>query len=34
VDPEKVRRDAAEAGLVFRAHETFLRYQYLLVFGK
>ena len=34
VDPEKVKKDAAEAGLVFRRHETFLRYQYLLVFGK
>jgi ubiquinone/menaquinone biosynthesis C-methylase UbiE len=34
LDPEKVRRDAAAAGLTFRAHHTFLRYQYLLVFGK
>lgn len=34
VDPDVVRRDAAAAGLVFRAHETFLRYQYLLVFGR
>jgi len=34
VDPAVVRRHAAEAGLVFRAHDTFLRYQYLLVFGK
>ncbi len=34
VDPEKVRRDAEAAGLIFRAHHTFLRYQYLLVFGK
>jgi predicted methyltransferase len=34
LEPEKVRRDAAAAGLVLRAHHTFLRYQYLLVFGK
>jgi len=34
VDPEKVKRDAAEAGLVFRPPVTLLRYQYLLVFGK
>ena len=34
VDPEKVKKDAADAGLIFRRHETFLRYQYLLVFGK
>ncbi|MCC7008643.1 MAG: class I SAM-dependent methyltransferase [Acidobacteria bacterium] len=34
VDPDVVRRDAAAAGLVFKSHETFLRYQYLLVFGK
>jgi ubiquinone/menaquinone biosynthesis C-methylase UbiE len=34
LDPEKVRRDAEAAGLTFRAHHTFLRYQYLLVFGK
>jgi len=34
VDPEKIKREAAAAGLVFRAHHTFLRYQYLLVFGK
>lgn len=34
VDPEKVRNEAAQAGLEFRAHRTFLRYQYLLVFGK
>lgn len=34
VDPEVVRRDAADAGLVFKSHERFLRYQYVLVFGK
>jgi ubiquinone/menaquinone biosynthesis C-methylase UbiE len=34
VDPDAIRRDAAEAGLVFRAHHTFLRYQYLLIFGR
>jgi ubiquinone/menaquinone biosynthesis C-methylase UbiE len=34
VDPENVRRDAEAAGLRFRTHHTFLRYQYLLVFGK
>ncbi len=34
LDPDKVRRDAEAAGLTFRAHHTFLRYQYLLVFGK
>lgn len=33
-DPDKARRDAEAAGLIFRAHHTFLRYQYLLVFGK
>jgi hypothetical protein len=34
VDAEQIRRDAEEAGLIFRAHHTFLRYQYLLIFGK
>jgi ubiquinone/menaquinone biosynthesis C-methylase UbiE len=34
LDPETVKRDAASAGLVFRRQETFLRYQYFLVFGK
>lgn len=34
LDPEAVKRDAASAGLVLKSHETFLRYQYLLVFGK
>lgn len=34
VDPERVIRDAQAAGLVLRSRETFLRYQYLLVFEK
>lgn len=34
LDPETIKRDAAEAGLKFRRHETFLRYQFLLVFEK
>lgn len=34
IDPDVIRREAEAAGLVFRAHHTFLRYQYLLVFGK
>jgi SAM-dependent methyltransferase len=34
LDPEAIKRDAAEAGLRLRRHETFLRYQYLLVFEK
>ena len=34
LDPERIRRDAIAAGLTFRAHHTFLRYQYLLVFGR
>ena len=34
LDPQVIVRDAATAGLVLRRHETFLRYQYLLVFGK
>jgi len=33
VDPEKVIRDARAAGLELRKRETFLRYQYLLIFG-
>lgn len=32
--PEIVRRDAAQAGLRLLKDETFLRYQYLLIFGK
>jgi predicted methyltransferase len=34
VDPSVIVRDAALAGLKLRSHETFLRYQYLLVFVK
>ena len=34
VEPEKVRKDAEAAGLTFRNHHTFLRYQYLLVFAR
>jgi predicted methyltransferase len=34
IEPEEVIRDAAAAGLELRSQETFLRYQYLLVFGK
>ena len=34
VDPEAVIRDAQEAGLVLRSRETFLKYQYMLVFEK
>jgi ubiquinone/menaquinone biosynthesis C-methylase UbiE len=34
VDPERVIRDAGSAGLRLISHETFLRYQYMLVFGK
>jgi predicted methyltransferase len=34
VDPEVIVRDAQAAGLRLRGHETFLRYQYLLVFVK
>ena len=33
VDAEKVIADAAAAGLELRKRETFLRYQYMLVFG-
>ncbi len=32
VDPEDVIRDAQAAGLVLRSRETFLKYQYMLVF--
>lgn len=31
-DPEGIRRDAARAGLTFVRQESFLRYQYLLIF--
>lgn len=34
VDPEAVIRDAQKAGLVLRSRETFLKYQYMLVFEK
>ncbi len=34
VDPEAVIRDAQQAGLVLRSRETFLKYQYMLVFEK
>lgn len=33
VDPGKVIADAKAAGLELRKHETFLRYQYMLIFG-
>lgn len=34
IDPETVVRDATAAGLVLKSRETFLKYQYFLVFGK
>jgi ubiquinone/menaquinone biosynthesis C-methylase UbiE len=34
VDPERIIRDAQQAGLRLIAREDFLRYQYMLVFGK
>ena len=34
VDPETVIRDAKAAGLVLRSRETFLKYEYMLVFEK
>jgi ubiquinone/menaquinone biosynthesis C-methylase UbiE len=34
VDPERVISDAQAAGLTLRARETFLKYEYLLVFEK
>jgi hypothetical protein len=34
INPELIREDAREAGLLFRREETFLRYQYLLIFAK
>jgi predicted methyltransferase len=34
IDPQVIVRDAARAGLKLRSHETFLRYQYLLVFTR
>ena len=33
-DPERIIRDAAAAGLHLKSRETFLRYQYMLVFGR
>jgi hypothetical protein len=33
VSPETVVRDATKAGLRLRSQETFLPYQYLLIFG-
>jgi SAM-dependent methyltransferase len=32
IDPERVIRDAQAAGLTLRSRETFLKYQYMLVF--
>jgi predicted methyltransferase len=34
VAPDVVIRDATAAGFTFRSHETFLRYQYLLIFSR
>lgn len=34
VSPEVIKGHAAAAGLTLRSHETFLRYQYMLIFGK
>ena len=34
VDPDAIIRDATQAGLTLVSRETFLRYQYLLVFTK
>ena len=34
VDPERVIKDASDAGLVLLSRPGFLRYQYMLVFGK
>jgi len=34
LDPESIKRDAAQAGFTLQTQETFLRYQYLLIFGK
>ena len=34
LDPAAIRRDAEQAGLELLREETFLRYQYLLVFGR
>jgi hypothetical protein len=34
IEPDMIIRDAERAGLQLRSHETFLRYQYVLVFTK
>jgi ubiquinone/menaquinone biosynthesis C-methylase UbiE len=34
ISPEVIKRQAAAAGLKLLSHETFLKYQYLLIFGK
>jgi hypothetical protein len=34
VDPERVIKDASAAGLALLSRPAFLRYQYMLVFGK
>jgi ubiquinone/menaquinone biosynthesis C-methylase UbiE len=34
ISPDVIKRQAAAAGLKFLSHETFLKYQYLLIFGK
>ena len=34
MSPDVIKRHATAAGLTLRSHETFLKYQYLLIFGK
>jgi ubiquinone/menaquinone biosynthesis C-methylase UbiE len=34
ISPDVIKRQAAAAGLKLISHETFLKYQYLLIFGK
>ena len=34
ISPDVIKRQAAAAGLKLLSHETFLKYQYLLIFGK
>ena len=34
VDPERVISDAQAAGLTLRSRETFLKYQYMLIFER
>jgi ubiquinone/menaquinone biosynthesis C-methylase UbiE len=34
ISPEMIKRQAGTAGLKLLSHETFLKYQYLLIFGK